>query len=170
MVRQDKITFLISHFECEGILLSDYTTLDISTLFPNAQQYTDSTLNSSNHGGLPSCKAPVLNNIVNGEIVEKQDSIYYDALICLIRDNLDLLPLNQIISRPFIRIGIYSKTLSLIEASKIIGPVIPVGRHRLLYENMKEFSENICTAFNPLCNDCVFSEFCDYNCNNNDWG
>ena len=128
MVRQDKITYLISSFQ-NGI----------------ASPYS---LNS-----MPEIKNHPMKSVYEKKILDDSCTIFHAS---------------KKSNRVLLRVGVIS-TSDIDETEKLMTEYIPYNRHKLIYDHLENLAENICTAFEPYCSNCILIEICDYNNKKNIW-
>ena len=164
MVRQDKITFIISEFKNRKLdfsLLESFKLLHIlkryEELFKESRSFLfdqliadigiSATLKSKNNQ-----KYKFLNDVVK---------LYFHGE--------SILPINRNIHRFLVRFGIYPRKFYGNDATKLLSSKIPINRHKLIFENLFVFTTNFCTAFYPNCINCSFKSYCDYSNLKNGW-
>ena len=126
MVRQDKITYLITFFQNEQIEIAQTMPVDLSI-----DDYSITYINQQ------------------------------------IKD-LDSFPGNIINNRVLVRLGVIT-TSDLQETQTLMTEFIPFKKHNLLFVNIDKIGKQVCTAFNPTCLKCNFSEICDFYNGKNRW-
>ena len=126
MVRQDKITYLVTFFQNEQIEIARTMPVDLSI-----DDYSIAYINQQ------------------------------------IKD-LDSFPGNIINNRVLVRLGVIT-TSDLQETQTLMTEFIPFKKHNLLFVNIDKIGKQVCTAFNPICLKCNFSEICDFYNEKNRW-
>ena len=127
MVRQDKITYLITFFQNEG-----------------DQMPTGESL-----------KLWIENSTFDPQIYER------------IKDE-DFFPGDVVSNRVLTRLGVIA-TSDIQETQSLMSEFIPFTKHKLLFINIAELGNQLCTAFYPSCVDCKLIEICDFFNEKNRW-
>ena len=127
MVRQDKITYLITFFQNDSDAIIDDTSLNLWLTGYNSSK----------------------------------------SISQLIADG-DVFPGNVINNRLLARLGIII-TSDIQKTEVLLSKFIPFTRHKLLFVNIQKMGLQVCTAFNPTCVICSFSEICDFYNGKNRW-
>ena len=127
MVRQDKITYLITFFQNEGDEMPAGESLKL---------WLD-------------------NSSFDPHIYER------------IKDG-DFFPGNVVSNRVLTRLGVIA-TSDIQETQTLMSEFIPFTKHKLLFINISELGNQLCTAFSPSCVDCKLIKICDFFNEKNKW-
>ncbi len=148
MVRQDKITYLITHFSAEN---RGFIHLSIEDWLNSYLFNIKLKSNSSSAGAL-----------VDSHVDDAVDNIKSMAY----QSENFVSDVNS--TRMLYRIGVV-QTNDNLQTSIDMANFIPFGRSFLLFYNLYSLASELCTAFNPQCNQCELTEICDFYNEKNKW-
>ena len=83
--------------------------------------------------------------------------------------NRDISPVNSGIKNCITRIGLIPREFNVDEISSRLSKVIPINRHKMLFEKILYFIKTICTTYIPKCQVCPLIDICDYYHTKNEW-
>ncbi len=148
MVRQDKITYLITHFAAEN---GEFNNL-------SKEAWLDSYL-SNNRLKSNSSSVGALVEMDNVDIIDDIKSMvdYNEIFISDVHS-----------TRILYRIGVVQSDDNS-KTSIDMSNFTPFGRSFLLFYNLHKLACEMCTAFNPQCNQCELTGVCDFYNEKNNW-
>ena len=148
MVRQDKITYLITHFAAEN---EDFHKFSKET-------WLNSFL-STNKLKPKSSSAGALVSMDNKDIIDDIESMVYlnERFVSEVNS-----------TRILYRLGVVQSNHNS-KTSIDMSNFVPFGRSFLLFYSLHKLAFEICTAFNPRCDQCDLTEVCDFYNKKNNW-
>ncbi len=166
MVRQDKITYIITSFNGEGWfeLPKQESVVD----FLNSHiKY--STLSEANIQHLTQDEYipddELYKNLIS---LDNVDDDLAKLAMCYSFDR-DILPVDDSINMVLSRIGVVSRYKTNDENFELLGKYIPVERSKFLHVNLIKIATKFCDEDSPQCESCFFSDYCDYSQHKNEW-
>ena len=149
MVRQDKITYIITYFNV--LNGQDFKQIRKKDWLDRYLLQFKIKLNSSSYGALISSDfSPILNKIKS--MVYDNENFVSDVLS----------------TRLLYRIGIVQSNDN-VKVSEEMTKFTPYGRSFFLFYNLHNLSAKICIAFNPMCYKCELTKICDFYNKKNNW-
>jgi endonuclease III len=166
MVRQDKISYIITCFNSEGWF--ELPEQESITDFLNAR-FQEPSLTSEQYQFLT--QEMYIPDDELYQYLTNIDGIDEDCakhVLCY-GYNRDIFPVDDSINRVLCRTGVVPTGKSNDEIYHSLGKYIPVERSKFLHTNLNKVSELYCDEHNPKCASCFFQEHCDFAQAKNDW-
>ena len=167
MVRQDKITYLITSFNSEGWLTlpKHESILDFLNKHVQSQPFLEDNMQFINQDKYLSDE-DMFNQLCDNEYI---NTYLAQLTMCCVLDR-NILPIDDTMNRILSRLGIVSKNQSNEYVYSKIGKYIPVKRSKFLHSNLIKLIKIYCVKEHPNCLECFLQKHCDFSQEKNEWG